>query len=160
MVFSPCLQKSAKRDARVLLNCPCVRFFLVANLKTGMSSSKIPANVCFLFKALRAATGQHWKPEKGKRSTNSQISPDFGCFILRRRDVGDDSRMSCQVRSESGAWVNSPLAKISPIRVDAKKLVVEAAQMTCLVRGDQLVLAILCPSCSRRGKVTTRRVLL
>ncbi len=71
----------------------------------------------------------------------------------------EECLMSFQVRSEAGAWVNSPVAKISPMRADAKNPVVAAAQMTCLVRGDQDVTAILWPNRRRRGKVTTRLVL-
>ena len=74
--------------------------------------------------------------------------------------MGEDSRTSVHVRSESGACVCSPLARISPILVDAKNPVVDAVHTTCFVKGDQVVLAILWPSCSKRGKVTTRRVLL
>jgi hypothetical protein len=48
--------------------------------------------------------------------------------------------------------------RISPNRVDPKKAVVQAAQMTCLSRLSQSVAAIFFPRWSRRGKVMTRLV--
>ena len=68
--------------------------------------------------------------------------------------------MSSQVRSDEGEWAVNSGAKISPILVEPKKAVVEAAQTTCLDSGSQSVPAIRCLSTSRRGKVTTLLVLL
>jgi hypothetical protein len=51
-------------------------------------------------------------------------------------------------------------AKISPSLREPKKAVVAAHQMTCFVSGSQSVRAIREPSVIRRGKVTTRLVLL
>jgi hypothetical protein len=64
-------------------------------------------------------------------------------------------RTSAQVRSEEGEKSFSSLAKISPSLVEPKKAVQEAAQITCFERGSQGEFAILWPSVSKRGKVTT-----
>lgn len=49
--------------------------------------------------------------------------------------------------------------KISPILAEAKKAVVQAVNMICLVSRDHWVREILCPSSSSNGKVTTLLVL-
>jgi len=77
-----------------------------------------------------------------------------------RMEDGEDAFISFQVRSDTGEWLFSQGAKISPRRREPKKEVVAAHQRTCFVSGSQGDLAILDPMVIRRGMVTTRRVLL
>ena len=68
------------------------------------------------------------------------------------------SSTSPQVRLEDGSKFASSQAKISPIRVEAKKAVVQAVNITCFANGSQLDCAILCPMVLSMGNVTTRLV--
>jgi len=102
--------------------------------------------------------GQQSYPGNSNRSMYSAFSPDFGCLILRRRDVLEEAFTSSHVRSESGEWADSEEASNSPSRSEPKKAQTEADHTTCFVRGSQSVLAILVPKLSKSGKVTTRLV--
>jgi hypothetical protein len=86
------------------------------------------------------------------------FSPDFGCFILRRKDPLDVTRTSFHVKSDDREKAWSSEARISPRRVEPKKATVDAAQMTCFERGSQSVLAILSPIVRNKENVTTLRV--
>jgi hypothetical protein len=88
----------------------------------------------------------------------SSFSPDFGCFNLMRMEVSEDSLTSFHVKSDSAECEVSVGASISPSLREPKKAVVEAAHMTCFVRGSQDVRAIFDPNVTKRGSVTTRLV--
>ena len=131
-------------------------FFPPGNRKTGKDSSVIPACNCKLRSDFRARTGQQLYPSKGNRSTNSPFfSPDFGCLILTRREVGEDDLISCHVRSETGEKSCTWEANSSPSLNEPKKAVVHKAQRVCFHSWSHFSEAILCPNINKRGKVST-----
>jgi len=82
IVSTPGVQKSERRDAKVLFRRAGVRYFPVLKRKTGRDSSELPARICFFLKFLMALTGQHWKPGNSNKSTFSPPAvPDFGCLM-------------------------------------------------------------------------------
>jgi predicted secreted protein len=78
--------------------------------------------------------------------------------MCKRRDVGEEQRISCHNRSDAGEKDPSSEAKISPNLTVPKKDVSAAAHTTCLSRLGQSVAAMRCPNRLRRGKVMTRLV--